>query len=250
MTETDDALAARLATEAGALLLQVRDELAHAEPQVRKDEGDRRSHEFLMAALEQARPDDAILSEEGKDDHARLDAERTWIIDPLDGTREFGEIPRTDWAVHVALVVAGAPVAGAVALPGLDMTLATGGALDVPAAPDSGPRVIASRTRPGPAAEAIAEALNGEMVYMGSAGAKAMAVVRGEADIYAHTGGQYEWDSCAPVAVALAAGLHATRLDGSPLIYNNADPYLPDLLICRAELAASSLEVIAAGDFN
>ena len=250
MTETDDALAARLATEAGALLLQVRDELAEAEPQVRKDEGDRRSHEFLMAALADARPDDAILSEEGKDDHARLDAERTWIIDPLDGTREFGEIPRTDWAVHVALVVAGAPVAGAVALPGLNMTLATGSALDVPAAPSAGPRVIASRTRPGPAAEAIAEALNGEMVYMGSAGAKAMAVVRGEADIYAHTGGQYEWDSCAPVAVALAAGLHATRLDGSPLVYNNADPYLPDLLICRAELAAPSLEVIAAGDFS
>ena len=248
VTENDHQLAARLATEAGHLLLAVREELADAEPQVRKDEGDRRSHEYLMAALVEARPGDAILSEEGKDDHARLDAERTWIIDPLDGTREFGEVPRTDWAVHVALVVAGAPIAGAVALPGLDLTLSTAQAPTLPSGRDGGPRVIASRTRPGPAAEAIAEALGGEMVFMGSAGAKAMAVVRGEAEIYAHTGGQYEWDSCAPVAVALAAGLHATRLDGSPLTYNNADPYLPDLLICRAEFAEGALETVRGTD--
>lgn len=241
----DNQLCAALATEAGALLLDVRAELADAEPQHRKDEGDRRSHEFLMEALRAARPDDAILSEEGKDDHARLNADRTWIIDPLDGTREFGEIPRTDWAVHVALVVAGSPIAGAVALPGLDLTLATGVAAPVLDAAPSAPRVIASRTRPGPAAEAIAEALDGEMVFMGSAGAKSMAVVRGEAEIYAHTGGQYEWDSCAPVAVAVAAGLHATRLDGSPLVYNNADPYLPDLLICRPEYAQAALAVAA-----
>ncbi|MEM7095197.1 MAG: 3'(2'),5'-bisphosphate nucleotidase CysQ [Actinomycetota bacterium] len=244
MSETDDQLAARLATGAGELLLHVREELADAEPTVRKDEGDRRAHEYLMAGLGDARPDDAVLSEEGKDDLARLDATRTWIVDPLDGTREFGEIPRTDWAVHVALVVGGAPVAGAVALPGLGLTLDTGDAPSVPPGP-SAPRVIASRTRPGPAAEAIAEELGGEMVYMGSAGAKAMAVVRGEADIYAHTGGQYEWDSCAPVAVCLAAGLHATRLDGSALIYNTADPYLPDLLICRPEFAAQSIEIAA-----
>ena len=248
MTENDHQLAARLATEAGALLLEVRAELADAEPQVRKDEGDRRAHEFLMAGLTAARPDDAVLSEEGKDDHARLTAERTWIIDPLDGTREFGEIPRTDWAVHVALVVAGAPIAGAVALPGLDVTLASEPVPTVPEQASPGPKVIASRTRPGPAAEAIAAALDGELVYMGSAGAKAMAVVRGEADIYAHTGGQYEWDSCAPVAVALAAGLHASRIDGSPLIYNNADPYLPDLLICRAEHAEASIAAVAAAD--
>jgi len=241
----DHQLAAALATEAGALLLEVRAELADAEPQHRKDEGDRRAHEFLMEALTSARPDDAILSEEGKDDHARLSAERAWIIDPLDGTREFGEIPRTDWAVHVALVTGGSPIAGAVALPGLDLTLASGASLPALAEPPSSPRVIASRTRPGPVAEAIAEALSGEMVFMGSAGAKSMAIVRGEAEIYAHTGGQYEWDSCAPVAVALAAGLHATRIDGSPLVYNNADPYLPDLLICRPQFAEAALAVAA-----
>jgi len=247
--ENDHELAARLATEAGALLLEVRDELADAEPSERKDEGDRRAHELLMAELANARPGDAVLSEEGKDDLARLDAERTWIVDPLDGTREFGEIPRTDWAVHVALVVGGSPIVGAVALPGLGVTLSTSSPPPLPTVPNGqAPRVIASRTRPGPAADAIAEALDGEMVYMGSAGAKAMAVVRGEAEIYAHTGGQYEWDSCAPVAVVRAAGLHASRIDGSELVYNNADPYLPDLLICRPELAESAIAaVLAAG---
>lgn len=232
------------------MLLQVRDDLADAEAQVRKDEGDRRSHDKLMAALAEARPDDAVLSEEGSDDLERLGAARTWIIDPLDGTREFGEIPRTDWAVHVALVVDGNPVAGAVALPGLDLTLSTDPAPTMPQAPAAGPRVIASRTRPGPAAEAIASALDGEMVYMGSAGAKAMAVVRGEAEIYAHTGGQYEWDSCAPVAVALAAGLHASRLDGSPLVYNNEDPYLPDLLICLPEFAQGAIAAAKRADLG
>ena len=248
--ENDHQLATRLATEAGRLLLEVREELADAEPQVRKDEGDQRSHDLLMAALATARPDDAVLSEEGRDDLARLDATRTWIIDPLDGTREFGEIPRTDWAVHVALVVDGAPVVGAVALPGLELTLSTGEASPELQDRAAGPRVIASRTRPGPAAEAIAAALDGEMVYMGSAGAKAMAVVRGEAEIYAHTGGQYEWDSCAPAAVALAAGLHATRLDGSPLVYNNEDPYLPDLLICRPEYAEAAIAAAASADLG
>ncbi len=244
MTIDDHQLAAELATRAGVLLLQVRAELAEAEPQVRKDEGDRRAHELLVAALADARPDDAVLSEEGADDLARLDFDRVWIVDPLDGTREFGEIPRTDWAVHVALAVRGAPVVGAVALPGLDVTLHTGAAPVLPESWNGAPRVIASRTRPGPAAEAIAAAIDGEMVHMGSAGAKAMAVVRGECEIYAHTGGQYEWDNCAPAAVALAAGLHASRLDGSPLVYNNADTSLPDLLICRREFAEVSLDVV------
>lgn len=230
---TDHELAADLATRAGELLLAVREQLADAEPQERKDEGDRQAHEFLVAQLAQARPDDAVLSEEGKDDRERLSADRVWIVDPLDGTREFGEIPRADWAVHVALSVAGQPVAGAVALPALDLTLATGADLVVPDAPEGPLRVIASRSRPGPAAQAIVDALDGELLLMGSAGAKAMAVVRGEADVYAHTGGQYEWDNCAPVAVARAAGLHASRIDGSALHYNNEDPYLPDLLICR-----------------
>ena len=217
---------------------------------VRKDEGDRRSHNLLMHELQAARAGDAILSEEGKDSTDRLSAERVWIIDPLDGTREFGEIPRTDWAVHVALVEAGVPTAGAVALPALQTTLATGGDLVMPAPHGGAPRVIASRSRPGPAAEAVAEALGGEMIFMGSAGAKAMAVVCGEADIYAHTGGQYEWDSCAPVAVALAAGLHASRIDGSPLVYNNEDPYLPDLLICRPEFAEPSIAAVRAAGIS
>lgn len=243
--ENDHQLAARLATEAGVLLLAVREELADAEPQVRKDEGDRRAHNYLMEALSKDRPDDAVLSEEGKDDKERLSAARAWIVDPLDGTREFSEVPRTDWAVHVALVENGVPTAGAVALPGLDLTLVTDSGLTLPAAHGGAPRVIASRTRPGPAAEAVAEALGGEMIFMGSAGAKSMAVVRGEADIYAHTGGQFEWDSCAPVAVALDAGLHASRIDGSPLVYNNEDPYLPDLLICRPEFAEAALAAVA-----
>lgn len=237
VTVDDHTLAADVATAAGQLLLLARVELADAETQVRKDEGDRRAHEFIMERLQSQRPHDAILSEEGKDGPARLSATRVWIVDPLDGTREFGEMERTDWAVHVALCENGVPTAGAVALPGLHITLSTATTPVVPAFHAGPPRVIASRTRPGPAAEAIAAAISGEMVYMGSAGAKAMAVVRGEADIYAHTGGQYEWDNCAPAAVALAAGLHASRLDGSPLHYNNENPYLPDLLICRPEFA-------------
>lgn len=245
MSATDDhQLAARLATEAGDLLVRTRAELAGAPTDELKSAGDRRSHALLTQRLSAERPHDAVLSEEGQDDLARLDAERTWIVDPLDGTREFSEPPRTDWAVHVALVVGAIPVAGAVALPALGLTLTTRPAAVPPPAHGGPVRVIASRTRPGPAAAAVAEALGGELVFMGSAGAKAMAVVRGEADVYAHTGGQYEWDSCAPVAVALAAGLHASRLDGTALTYNNADPYLPDLLICRPELATACLEAL------
>ena len=246
IVENDHELAARLAELAGELLIAVRAELSEADVTVRKDEGDRRSHNLLMHELQIARPDDAILSEEGSDSADRLSADRIWIIDPLDGTREFGEIPRTDWAVHVALVQNGEPIAGAVALPALQTTLATGNGLVMPEPWGGAPRVIASRSRPGPAAEAVAESVGGEMIFMGSAGAKAMAVVCGEADIYAHTGGQYEWDSCAPVAVALAAGMHASRIDGSPLVYNNENPYMPDLLICRPEFAEASIEAVRA----
>lgn len=248
---TDDhRLAHDLATEAGHLLLQVREEL-HAQgcdPKELKDEGDRRAHEFLMERLRSARPDDAILSEEGKDDLVRLNAERTWIVDPLDGTREFSEVPRTDWAVHVALVVDGAPIAGAVALPAQNRTLSTAEpvALAARTSGDGAVRFVASRTRPGPSADVLTEHLGAEMVPMGSAGAKTMAVVQGTAEVYAHTGGQYEWDSCAPVAVASACGLHTSRIDGSPLVYNNENPYLPDLLVCRAELASRVLEALAA----
>ena len=236
-----------IAEQAGELLLELRAELvaSGADSKTLKDLGDARSHDLIMSALAGAlAAGDAVLSEEGKDDPVRLGADRVWIVDPLDGTREFSEPPRSDWAVHVALVIGGAPVAGAVALPALGVTLGTDPAPAAPPPMTGPPRVIVSRSRPPAAATWLAEKIEGELVEMGSAGAKAMAVVRGEADVYAHSGGQYEWDSCAPVAVALAAGLHATRLDGSPLVYNNADPYLPDLLICRPELAEVSLAAL------
>ncbi len=248
VTDADHFEAERIATAAGELLVAVRAELTAAgvESRTLKDEGDRRSHDFIMAELARVRPDDAVLSEEGKDDLARLEAERVWIVDPLDGTREFSEPPRTDWAVHVALVVDGTPVAGAVALPALGVTLSTAAPPHLPEHGAAPPRMIVSRTRPPAAATAVAEHLGAELVEMGSAGAKAMSVVRGESEMYAHSGGQYEWDSCAPVAVAIAAGLHASRADGTPMIYNNEDPYLPDLLICRKEYAERALRALAS----
>jgi 3'(2'), 5'-bisphosphate nucleotidase len=249
-SEADHALAAELATRAGELLVELRSTRPSDTDEARKalkDEGDRQAHELLMASLaDRIAAGDAVLSEEGVDDPIRLGARRVWIVDPLDGTREFGEVPRTDWAVHVALAIDGVPVAGAVALPALGVTLASGNALPTLDPAPARPRVIVSRTRPPAAAVWLADQLDGDLVEMGSAGAKAMAVVRGEADIYAHSGGQYEWDSCAPVAVALAAGLHASRIDGSPLVYNLENPYLPDLLICRPELADAALEALAA----
>jgi 3'(2'), 5'-bisphosphate nucleotidase len=222
--------------DAGRLLLEVRGR-TFGDDVERKAAGDAESHRFLVAELARLRPGDAVLSEEGADDAARLDAERVWIVDPLDGTREFSELDRSDWAVHVALWERGELTAGAVALPALGTTLGTA---DPPVLPDraDGPlRLLVSRTRPPALVEELARVLDGELVPMGSAGAKAMAVVRGEADVYVHGGGQYEWDSAAPVAVARAAGLHTSRLDGSPLIYNRSDPWLPDLLVCRPELA-------------
>jgi 3'(2'), 5'-bisphosphate nucleotidase len=233
----DHVLAAQLATEAGRLLMALRARAGAQAGRALGAEGDRRSHELLMARLAEARPGDAVLSEEGVADPARLTAERVWIVDPLDGTREYGEVPRTDWAVHVALVFDGTPVAGAVALPPRDLTLATEPPPPPPPPWDGPPRVVVSRSRPPAEAPRIADDLGGKLVPLGSAGAKAMAVVLGEADVYAHNGGQYEWDSAAPVAVAAAAGLHASRLDGSPLVYNRPEPYQPDLLVCRPELA-------------
>jgi 3'(2'), 5'-bisphosphate nucleotidase len=248
-TSDDHELAARLATAAGRLLVDLRARRTGGGADGPIDgralgrEGDRRAHDLLVAGLAEARPGDAVLSEEGVTDPARLQASRVWIVDPLDGTREYGEVPRTDWAVHVALVVDGDPAAGAVALPARDLTLCTHPPPPVPPPWSGAPRVVVSRSRPPAEATRIAEALGGDLVPLGSAGAKAMAVVLGEADVYAHSGGQYEWDSAAPVAVARAAGLHVSRLDGSPLAYNRPDPYLPDLLVCRADLAE---QVIAA----
>jgi len=238
----DHEVAARLATEAGQLLLAVREELADATAAERKAAGDKRSHDYLMEALARERPDDAVLSEEGVDDPVRLSAQRVWIVDPLDGTREFSELGREDWAVHVALWQSGALVAGAVALPAQGVTLATPDPAPPPA--HSGePRIVVSRTRPPAVALQVREKLNGTLVEMGSAGAKVAAVIQGLADIYVHAGGQYEWDSAAPVAVARAAGLHTSRIDGSPLEYNRADPLLPDLVVCRPEYADAVLAV-------
>ncbi|WP_283616749.1 3'(2'),5'-bisphosphate nucleotidase CysQ [Mycolicibacterium poriferae] len=241
---TDHELAALLASEAGRLLLDVRTEFTDAAAEDRKAAGDKRSHDFLMAALAAERPGDAVLSEEGVDDPVRLSAQRVWIVDPLDGTREFSELDRTDWAVHVALWEAGELVAGAVALPAQDITLATPSVAAPPPAP-AVPRIVVSRTRPPAVALAVKEALGGELVEMGSAGAKVASVVQGLSDVYVHAGGQYEWDSAAPVAVARAAGLHTSRIDGSPLIYNQRDSKLPDLIVCRPELAEAVLAVTA-----
>jgi 3'(2'), 5'-bisphosphate nucleotidase len=238
----DHEVAARLATEAGRLLLAVREELADATEAERKAAGDKRSHDYLMEALARERPDDAVLSEEGVDDPVRLSAQRVWIVDPLDGTREFSELGREDWAVHVALWQSGALVAGAVALPAQGITLATPDPTPPPA--HSGdPRIVVSRTRPPAIALQVRDQLNGTLVEMGSAGAKVAAVIQGLADVYVHAGGQYEWDSAAPVAVARAAGLHTSRIDGSPLEYNRADPKLPDLVVCRPEYADAVLAV-------
>jgi 3'(2'), 5'-bisphosphate nucleotidase len=239
---SDDDVAARLATEAGNLLLGVREELAASGAAERKAAGDKRSHDFLMEALASERPADAVLSEEGADDPVRLSSQRVWIVDPLDGTREFSELGREDWAVHVALWHNGELVAGAVALPAQGVTLATPDVAAPPQAPTK-PRIVVSRTRPPAVALEVRDALDGILVEMGSAGAKVASVVQGLSDVYVHAGGQYEWDSAAPVAVARAAGLHTSRLDGAPLEYNRPDPLLPDLIVCRPELAEAILNV-------
>lgn len=241
---SDHDLAAELATKAGELLLDVRVELADASGAERKAAGDKRSHDYLMEALAKARPDDAVLSEEGADDPIRLRSTRVWIVDPLDGTREFSELDRDDWAVHVALWQDGELIAGAVALPAQGVTLATPTVPAPPQAPDV-PRIVVSRTRPPAVALQVRDALGGVLVEMGSAGAKVASVVQGLADVYVHAGGQYEWDSAAPVAVAHAAGLHTSRIDGSPLQYNRPDPLLPDVVVCRPEYAQAVLAVTA-----
>ncbi len=244
---TDAELAAHLAHCAGRILIEVRAS-GMFEGKSLGIAGDQTANQFLIHALRAQRPDDGLLSEESKDTDERLGKSRVWIIDPVDGTREYGE-ERSDWAVHVGLAVDGVAKLGAVALPGLDEGAVfrsdKSETLPVHAGP---PRLLVSRTRPAAEAMAVAEMLGGELVPMGSAGAKAMAVIRGEADIYLHSGGQYEWDSCAPVAVASAHGLHCSRIDGSPLIYNQADTYMPDLLICRPEWADRVLSAVASID--
>jgi len=247
MTADDHRLARDLAGQAGQRLLELR--ARGGDPVQLKADGDRLSHEFLMAEFARLRPGDAVLSEEGKDDQARLTSDRAWIIDPLDGTREFGEVPRTDWAVHVALWERGELTAGAVALPAQGHTLSTADPAQVPAA-DGTPggarlRIVISRSRPPAFMQRLAEITDAELVPLGSAGAKVATVVRGENDAYVHAGGQYEWDSAAPVAVARSRGLHTSRIDGSELTYNQPHPWMPDLLVCRAELAKDLLDAIS-----
>lgn len=235
---TDAELAAHLAKAAGQILLDLQ-KWWDRDPALLGKAGDAQANAYLMRALRDLRPDDAILSEEEKDNSDRLAKARVWIIDPVDGTREYGE-GRSDWAVHVALAIDGVPTAGAVALPALDCVLRSDQPQALPPAPTKR-RMIVSRTRPAQEAVIVARQLGAELISMGSAGAKAMAVIRGDADIYLHTGGQYQWDNCAPVAVASAHGLHCSRIDGSPLIYNDADTYVPDLLICRRDDADAVL---------
>jgi 3'(2'), 5'-bisphosphate nucleotidase len=240
----DDVLARDLAVAAGQRLLEIR-AAGGTDPAQLRDAGDRLSHEFLAAELARLRPGDAVLSEEGKDDPARLLAQRVWIVDPLDGTREFGEPGRVDWAVHVALWErSGELTAGAVALPAQGAVLSTADPIPaLPPAPDR-LRLLVSRSRPPEFVQRLADKLGATLVPLGSAGAKAAAVIRGEADAYVHSGGQYEWDSAAPVAVARSAGLHTSRIDGSALTYNQPSPSLPDILICPAAIATLLLETI------
>lgn len=245
---SDADLAAHLAETAGRILLEVRASGMFSAKALGKA-GDQTANQFLVHALREQRGEDGLLSEEEKDNAERLAQSRVWIVDPVDGTREYGEA-RSDWAVHVGLAIDGQPEIGAVALPGLDLTETGKGTVlrsdqpqPVPSAPQK-LRMVVSRTRPAKEAVAVAERLGAELVPMGSAGAKAMAVILGQADIYLHSGGQYEWDSMAPVAVAKAHGLHCSRIDGSPLIYNQENVYLPDLLICRKEHAEQILGLI------
>jgi 3'(2'), 5'-bisphosphate nucleotidase len=254
----DGAFARWLADGAGDLLLRLRDEMGFDDPVALRKAGDKHSHDFITTMLARHRPGDAVLSEEGvRDDPTRLDAERVWIVDPLDGTREFGEPGRSDWAVHIGLWTRTSPApsnlaAAAVALPAQRRVIGTDFPPTYPpmsaasAAGEPAPlRFVASRTRPPQILLQLVEEFGGETVPMGSAGAKIASVISGDVDAYVHAGGQYEWDSAAPVAIALATGLHASRIDGSPLVYNQADAYLPDLLVCRKDLAAPLLAAIS-----
>ncbi|MEU9891600.1 3'(2'),5'-bisphosphate nucleotidase CysQ [Sphaerisporangium sp. NPDC051017] len=255
MTIRDDhALARDLAAEAGERLLALRAGQGFGDPAALRQAGDRESHVHLNEALSRLRPSDYVLSEEGTREERlhprRRVADRVWIIDPLDGTREFGESGRADWAVHVALWQRGAAqsagaqgelVAGAVALPAQGVTLSTAEPSELPRSRPGRIRIAVSRTRPPEFVKKLAYLVGADLVPMGSAGAKIVAVVTGEVEAYVHAGGQYEWDSAAPVAVARAAGAHTSRIDGSPLVYNQENPSLPDILVSLPDLAPTLL---------
>lgn len=254
MTYTDHELAQHLASETGLRLLALREQMVSegASPWYTMDAGDAVAHRFLIESLAEHRPDDAVLSEEAADDLVRMSSDRVWIIDPLDGTNEYGEDGRADWAVHVALWernsnLGGDLTAGAVALPAFNITLCTATPPPTPPRHEGKPRLVVSRNRASREAVVVAQRLDCEVARLGSAGAKAMAVVLGETDIYVHSGGQHQWDSAAPIAVARAAGLHTSRIDGSPLIYNERDTWLPDLVVCQQHLAQQVLGAIREG---
>jgi 3'(2'), 5'-bisphosphate nucleotidase len=242
---SDVEVAGRAARAAADVLLALREE-GRLTGRALGDAGDAAAQRAILAALSTDRPDDVVFSEEAVDDPRRLRADRVWIVDPLDGTREYGEPGRHDWAVHVALWSGGELTAAAVALPALGEVLLTDPAPSLPARSDGTVRVAVSRSRPPAEASAVAAVLDAELVPLGSAGYKTVAVARGEVDAYVHSGGQYQWDSAAPVAIARAAGLTTCRLDGSPLVYNDPDPWLPDLVVCRPELAARILGAVVA----
>ncbi len=239
----DHEAALEVAAAAGTRLLELRERLGGGDPRRLGDEGDRLSHAFIVAALAERFPDDPILSEEGSSTAARDG--RLWIVDPLDGTREYGEPPRDDWSVHVALVEGGEVRAAAVAVPARGVVHGTGEPPSVPALDRERPLILVSASRPPAFADELAALLGAVLEPMGSAGAKTVAVLDGRADAYVHEGGQYEWDSAAPAGVALAAGLHASRLDGSPLRYGRPDPWLPDLVVCRPELKEPLFQALA-----
>ena len=248
---SDADLATQLARATGELLVELRGRMLRedASPWYMMDAGDALAHRFIVDTLRSTRPDDAVLSEEGADDPKRLSAQRVWIVDPLDGTSEFGEGDRDDWAVHIALWERhagpqGELTAAAVALPSLGQTLSTSPAPAHPARQDRTPLMVVSRSRTPAVAAAVAAELGFDGVRLGSAGAKTMAVVLGDVDVYLHAGGQYQWDSAAPIAVARAAGLHTSRIDGSPLLYNSRDTWLPDLLVCQPHLADDILRAV------
>jgi 3'(2'), 5'-bisphosphate nucleotidase len=247
-TADDAELATRLAVQAGRLLVELREHLWQrgASSWQVMDAGDQAAHRMIVDELAAARPDDVVLSEEGADDRRRLHADRVWIVDPLDGTNEYGEPGRVDWAVHIALWERGALSAAAVSLPALGSVFATEPTPELPPRQRERPRLVTSRFRAPYVAGVVARVLDCDAIRLGSAGAKTMAVLLGEADVYVHDGGMYQWDTAAPAAVALAAGLHVSRIDGSPMVYNAPDPWLPDFVVCRPELADDVLAAIAS----
>ncbi|MDQ1660047.1 MAG: 3(2), 5-bisphosphate nucleotidase [Blastococcus sp.] len=242
----DDVEVARRAARAAADVLLALRSAGELTGRALGDAGDAAAQRAIVEVLAADRPQDVVFSEEAADDARRLSADRVWIVDPLDGTREYGEPDRHDWAVHVALWSAGELTAAAVALPGLGEILVTDPAPVLPPPAEGPVRIAVSRSRPPAEASAVAARLGAELVPLGSAGYKTVAVARGEVDAYVHSGGQYQWDSAAPVAIARAAGLTTCRLDGSPLVYNDPDPWLPDLIVCRPELADRILGALGA----